>query len=84
MKYQAQNTAPIDAKSRRSAEPVVCYPIDTLPAPDMALYSSARQNMTLIDTVIMPPRAAKCFHVPAGHFFRIISVDGPQVGDLNL
>ena len=24
------------------------------------------------------------FEVPAGHFFRIYSVDGPQVGDLNL
>jgi uncharacterized protein len=23
------------------------------------------------------------FSVPAGHFFRIVSVEGPQVGDLN-
>jgi hypothetical protein len=31
-----------------------------------------------------PPREARAFSVPAGHFFRIVSVDGPQVGDLNL
>ncbi len=32
----------------------------------------------------MPPREAKVFEVPAGWFFRIVSVQGPQVGDLNL
>ena len=37
----------------------------------------------LAETII-PPRAARAFNVPAGHFFRIISVEGPQVGDLNL
>ena len=34
--------------------------------------------------VMVPPRDARCFMVPAGHFFRIESVGGPQVGDLNL
>ncbi len=33
---------------------------------------------------MIPPREARCFHVPTGHFFRITSVEGPQVGDLNL
>jgi len=32
----------------------------------------------------IPPRDAKTFLVPAGHFVRIVSVEGPQVGDLNL
>ena len=32
----------------------------------------------------MPPQDAKAFEVAAGHFFRIVSVEGPQVGDLNL
>ena len=32
----------------------------------------------------MPARDARTFRVPAGHFFRIVSVDGPQVGDLNI
>ena len=34
--------------------------------------------------VLVQPREGGCFHVPAGGFFRIISVEGPQVGDLNL
>ena len=32
----------------------------------------------------LPPPEAKAFTVPAGHFFRILSIEGPQVGDLNL
>ncbi|WP_394842110.1 DUF1989 domain-containing protein [Pendulispora brunnea] len=32
----------------------------------------------------VPPRDARAFVVPAGHFFRIVSVEGSQVGDLNL
>ena len=32
----------------------------------------------------MPPREGRCFRVAAGQFFRIASVEGPQVGDLNL
>lgn len=40
--------------------------------------------MTLIDEVIVPPRDGRCFKVPAGHFFRVVSVEGPQVGDMNL
>jgi hypothetical protein len=33
---------------------------------------------------LVPPREGRCFHVPAGHFFRITSVEGPQVGDLDI
>ena len=29
-------------------------------------------------------RASRCFHVPAHHFFRITSIEGPPVGDPNL
>jgi uncharacterized protein YcgI (DUF1989 family) len=32
----------------------------------------------------VPPRDARAFKIPAGHFFRIVSIEGPQVGDLNL
>ena len=84
MKYKPQNPAPANADDFRKIAPTVCYPVDTLPKPDMALYKAARKNLTLIDTVIVPPRDGACFHVPAGHFFRIVSVEGPQVGDLNL
>lgn len=75
---------PIDAHTRRAIKPVICYPDDTLPKPDLALYQAARVGATLVDEVTIPPRDARCFSVPAGHFFRITSVEGPQVGDLNL
>lgn len=77
-------TKPIDADARRAIKPVICYPVDTLPAPDMALYSAARETLVKVDEIIAPARDAATFHVPAGHFFRIISVEGSQVGDLNL
>lgn len=79
-----QNTAPDDAGTRRAVRPVVCYPPDTLPAPEMALYRAAREGLQVISSVTVPPREARCFRVAAGQFFRIHSVDGPQVGDLNL
>jgi len=40
--------------------------------------------MTKVDEVVVPPRDGRTFKVPAGHVFRIVSVEGPQVGDLNL
>ncbi|WP_372570827.1 urea carboxylase-associated family protein [Ruegeria jejuensis] len=75
---------PEDAEARRAVAPVICYPNDTLPAPDLALYAQARQGARRIGETLVPPRDARCFEVPAGHFFRITSVEGPQVGDLNL
>jgi uncharacterized protein YcgI (DUF1989 family) len=84
MKPTPENAAPKDADERRAIAPVVCYPIDTLPPRPMDLLRAARQGLEKTGEVLAPPREAACFHVPAGHFFRITSVDGPQVGDLNL
>ena len=78
------HSAPVDAAQRRAITPVICYPVDDLPAPDLDLYHAARETATKVDEVVVPPRDAKVFQVPAGHFFRITSVEGPQVGDLNL
>ncbi|WP_103763855.1 MULTISPECIES: urea carboxylase-associated family protein [Roseovarius] len=75
---------PTDADVRRAVKPVVCYPNETLPVPDMDLYRTARDGAEKVGEVIAPPREAACFRVAAGQFFRITSVDGPQVGDLNL
>ncbi|TMM51611.1 urea carboxylase-associated family protein [Sulfitobacter sabulilitoris] len=77
-------TPPPDADARRAVLPVICYPVETLPQADMALYANARETLTKTGETVVPPRDAACFTVPAGHFFRITSVDGPQVGDLNL
>lgn len=78
------DTAPADAAERRAVKPVVCYPVETLPVPDMDLLWRARETLTKVDEVIVPPREGATFSVPKGHFFRILSIDGPQVGDLNL
>lgn len=85
MKVTSPNhPTPKDAKARRKIAPVICYPVDTLPMPNLGLYQAAQKTARLVETVIIPPRQAGCFRVPAGNFFRIICSDGPQVGDLNL
>jgi len=33
---------------------------------------------------VVPIREGRAWRVPAGHVFRIVAIDGPQVGDLNL
>lgn len=75
---------PKDAQARRDIAPVICYPVETLPTPDVALYQVARNGAHKVGEVLIQPRDAACFQVPAGHYFRISCVDGPQVGDLNL
>ncbi len=84
MKQTPQHHPPVDAPARKAIKPVICYPIDTLPLPDMDAYAAARETLELTDTLVVAPRDALTFRVPKGHFFRIISTDGPQVGDLNL
>jgi uncharacterized protein len=77
-------TEPQDAEARRRIPPVICYPVDSLPRPDLSAYQAARDGWEKVDEVVVPPREARSFHVPAGSFFRIVSIEGPQVGDLNL
>ena len=77
-------SAPADAARRQQARPVVCYTVDKLPAYDKSFYENARAGMEKIDEVLVQPRDASTFHVAAGHLFRIVSVEGSQVGDLNL
>ena len=76
--------APDDAAARRAVEPVVCYPVETLPAPDLPLYQDALVDAVPGMTQRVPPRDADTIVVPAGSFLQIKSVEGPQVGDLNL
>src|SRR6476620_7326004 len=75
---------PGDAEMRRKIAPVICYPVDSLAAPDLAAYRAARDGWQKVNEVVVPARDARCFEVPAGGFFRIVSIEGPQVGDLNL
>jgi uncharacterized protein len=76
--------APNDAAARRAVPAVVVYEVDKLPSVDMTFYERARTGMTKVAEVLVPPRDGRTFTVPAGHIFRIVSVEGPQVGDLNL
>ena len=75
---------PQDAAARRAVKPVLVYPTETLPRPDLALYAKARKTAEKVDEIVVPARDAAAIEVPSGHFLRIESVEGPQVGDLNL
>ena len=83
MKIKKFSEKPTDIKSRVGAKPVVCYPNDKINN-NLKILHEARKHLKQIDEVIVPPRDAKTFNVKSGNFFRIESVEGPQVGDLNL
>jgi len=75
---------PPDAAQRRQAPPVVVYDGGRLPPLDRGFYEAVRRDARIVGEVTVPPRDGAAFEVPAGHLFRIVSVGGPQVGDLNL
>ena len=79
-----ETRAPTDAAERRAVKPVIVYAVEALPHYDAAFFHHVRQDLTKIAETIVPPREGRAFTVPAGHFFRIVSIEGPQVGDLNL
>lgn len=78
------STPPNDAEERRAVAPVICYPNETLPEVPLDLYRRARKGARKVSEIVAPPRDACAFTVRAGQFFRITSLEGPQVGDLNL
>ena len=75
---------PQDAEQRRAVPPLICYPTDSLPRPNLSSYKAARRLSKKVSEILVAPRDASFFYVKAGQFFRITSVEGPQVGDLNL
>jgi uncharacterized protein len=80
----APDIPPADAAERRAAKPTVVYPAGSMPKPNMAVLEQARATLRKVDETLVPPRDAKTFRASRGQFVRIVSVDGPQVGDLNL
>ena len=84
MTKPAHTTPPPDAAARRRAPPVLTYSVEQLPLLDTAFYERARAEVSKVAELTVPPREAKALEVSAGHFFRLVCVDGPQVGDLNL
>ncbi len=83
MKIKKFSLKPADIESRVGADPVVCYPNDNINN-NLEKLHEARKHIKKIDEVIVPPRDAKTFNVKSGNFFRIESIEGPQVGDLNI
>ena len=54
---------------------------------DRAFYQRIVQEQgarKLVEKLVVPIRSGRAWRVPAGHVFRIVSIDGPQVGDLNI
>ena len=84
MRQTGHTTPPPDAAARRRAPPVLTYSVERLPSFDAAFYNKARAELSNVAELTVPPRDARAFEVAAGHFFRVVSVEGPQVGDLNL
>ncbi len=83
MKIKKFSKKPTDIKSRVGAQPVICYSNDDI-NDNLQILHEARKHIKQIDEIIVPPRDAKTFKVKSGNFFRIESIEGPQVGDLNL
>ena len=83
-KINLDRARPQDADKLQAVEPVICYNPSTLENYDFTIYEAVRHTMKKINSELIPPRSASCVNVNAGQFFRIKSVDGPQVGDLNL
>jgi len=84
MKIYKYSKIPSDANERKNLQPVICYPIDSLENSNLSLLHRARKHLSKITETVIPPRDAKTFEVKMGQFFRIESIEGPQVGDLNL
>ena len=53
---------------------------------DKAFYRRIAESdgRRIVEQFIIPIRTGRTWKVPAGHVFRIVTVEGPQVGDLNL
>jgi len=84
MKTKKYSSAPLDAKDRVNIKPIICYPIENLKDINLPKLHNARKSLKKISEIIIPPRDAKTFEVKKGQFFRIESIEGPQVGDLNI
>lgn len=74
-----------DRRSCRNIEKVIFFPVQTLPKPDLGFYKKIRSDGSFkVLDMLVQSRDACCFYVPKGGFFKISSVERPQVGDLNL
>ena len=84
MKNYKLSKEPDNASSLKKSTPVICYPNKGSNDENMKILLQAREEISLISQIIIPPRKAKTFKIKKNNFFRIEYLKGPQVGDLNL
>ena len=84
MKNTRLSKEPKNSSLLKNSKIVICYPNKSIIDKNLKFLLKARNEMNLIDEIIISPRNAKCFEVKEGDFFRIENLEGPQVGDLNL
>jgi uncharacterized protein YcgI (DUF1989 family) len=74
--------------------------VDSMPSPTAAAYQATKSGALDVDSALydriassprklvqkftIPIRSGRAWTVPAGHLCRIVAVEGPQVGDLNI
>lgn len=46
--------------------------------------AASKDQRILVDSIVVPIRSGKAWTVPAGHVFRIVTIEGPQVADFNM
>ena len=74
MTRSAHTTPPADAAARRRAPSVLAYSVDQVPPFDAAFYDRARTGLTKTSELIVAPREAATFTVPARHLTKGINV----------
>lgn len=85
MTQRTNTTAvPLNAEALRSGPKQTVYAVGQIPEPEMSFYEKVRSRIEKVSELTIPPREGGAWEVPAGHLFRIVSVEGPQVGDFNM
>ena len=83
MASRGASGAPSDADERRAVPSVFVYDPARMPTFTVT-FDFEEVGLSPLSHLRVPPRDARALEVPAGSVFRIVSVEGPQVGDLNL
>ena len=78
MKHKKLSEQPNDYASRMTSDPVICYPNDNIDHSNFSIFNQTGK-IKKIHEIIVPARDARTFEVKFGQYFRIESIDGPQV-----
>ena len=59
MKTYVISPMPEDAIARKAIAPVICYPVETLPRPNLNAYRALRDDLALVEQVTISGSVAK-------------------------